>query len=54
MSTTTKLVTAEELFALGEDAPYELIRGCCPMCRPPSTSTEGSRETFAPILGITG
>lgn len=27
MSTTTKLVTAEELAAMGEDAPFELIRG---------------------------
>jgi Uma2 family endonuclease len=27
MSTTTKLVTAEELEAMGEDAPFELIRG---------------------------
>jgi Uma2 family endonuclease len=27
MTTSTKLVTAEELVAMGEDAPYELIRG---------------------------
>jgi len=27
MSTTTKLITAAELMAMGEDAPYELIRG---------------------------
>jgi Uma2 family endonuclease len=27
MSTTTKLVTAEVLAAMGEDAPFELIRG---------------------------
>src|SRR5436190_23283190 len=27
MSTTIKLVTAEELAAMGEDAPFELIRG---------------------------
>ncbi len=27
MSTTTKLVTAKELAAMGEDAPFELIRG---------------------------
>src|SRR5262245_16011515 len=27
MSTTTKLVTAEDLRAMGEDAPFELIRG---------------------------
>jgi Uma2 family endonuclease len=27
MSITTKLVTAEELAALGEDAPFELVRG---------------------------
>jgi Uma2 family endonuclease len=27
MSTTTKLVTAEELAAMGEEAPFELIRG---------------------------
>ncbi|MEA2586473.1 MAG: hypothetical protein QOF33_4558 [Thermomicrobiales bacterium] len=27
MSTTTRLVTAKELAAMGEDAPFELIRG---------------------------
>jgi Uma2 family endonuclease len=27
MATTTQLVTADDLFDMGEDAPYELIRG---------------------------
>jgi Uma2 family endonuclease len=27
MATTTRLVTADDLFKMGEDAPYELVRG---------------------------
>lgn len=50
--TTTKLVTADELFAMGEDAPYELIRGALREVTPTGGSHGWIGLRFGGRLGV--